>query len=319
MTPTLLIITDREDFAADYLIVRLRELGREYYRLNVDQLFESTATFRVGGHEPTKRTVSCGGVSVDLRSVRSVWYRRALRPSPPPTLHPEFRRFGAAEVRHLFEGLVCHPEVCWVNPIAATEIAERKVYQLQLAGQHGLRVPATLVSTNREELEQFASLHCAVIGKPVSYGLVTSSQGQAYALHTHEVTRAQLTELDNLGGVPVLLQERVQKGTDVRVTIIGEAIYSVEIITPADAPVDWRATPEGLRYQRCELPPAIEAACRSLMSALDLAYGAFDFIRTENADWYFLEVNPAGEWAWLDVALGLPMRDSFVELFYGKS
>jgi hypothetical protein len=55
------------------------------------------------------------------------------------------------------------------------------------------------------------------------------------------------------------------------------------------------------------------------MSALDLAYGAFDFIRTENADWYFLEVNPAGEWAWLDVALGLPMRDSFVELFYGKS
>ena len=31
---------------------------------------------------------------------------------------------------------------------------------------------------------------------------------------------------------------------------------------------------------------------------------------------FFLEVNPTGEWAWLEVAVGLPMRDAFLRLFF---
>lgn len=318
MAPTLLIVTEREDFAADYLIVRLRERGLSYYRLNADQLFESAATFQVGEGRAIQRTVSCGEAFVDLTFVHSVWFRRALQPTAPNSVDPEFRTFAAAEVRHLFEGLIGDPSVRWVNPIAATEMAERKVYQLRLAGRCGLRVPATLISSDREELERFAAAHDGVICKTISHGLVTS-QDQAYAVHTREVTATELAESDALGGTPVLLQRCVRRGADVRITIIGETTYAVEVVTPPDAPVDWRATREGLTYRLCELPSEIEEACRSFMRALGLTYGAFDFIRTDGSEWFFLEVNPAGEWAWLDVALGLSMRDSFIDLFYGNS
>ena len=167
MSSTLLIVTDRVDFAADYLIVRLRERGLAYYRLNADQLFESATTFRAGDREGVQRLVTCGDASVDLESVGSVWYRRSLHPRAPATIHPAFRAFAAAEIRHLFEGLICDPAVRWVNPIAATEVAERKVYQLQLAEHHGLHIPATLVSADLKMLENFVNAHESVICKSI--------------------------------------------------------------------------------------------------------------------------------------------------------
>ena len=137
-------------------------------------------------------------------------------------------------------------------------------------------------------------------------------------MHTHRVTQQDLNEAGAMAAVPTLLQQCIPRGTDIRVTIIGDAVFPVEIITPPDAPVDWRATRKGLRYRLCAIPAETERNCRSLLAALGLVYGAFDFIRTDSGDWYFLEVNPAGEWAWLDIELGLPMRDALIDLLYGN-
>ena len=314
MEPTLLIVSDREDFAADYLIVRLRERKRAYYRMNADELSESAPTFRMGEGAAAWH-VRCGDASVDLDRVSCVWYRRALRPRVPDAVDPDFRTFGNGELRHLYEGLIAAPALRWVNPPDATDLAERKIYQLRIAERHGLRVPPTLVSSDRGALERFATEQGRVICKSISHGLVTAN-GKAFAVHTRDVSPVQLADAETLGGVPLLLQRRVPKGMDIRVTIIGDAAYPVEIVTPPDAPIDWRATREGLSYRLCHLPADVENACRSFMCDLRLLYGAFDFVRTDDGRWYFLEVNPAGEWAWLDLALGLSMRDSLIDLLY---
>ena len=52
------------------------------------------------------------------------------------------------------------------------------------------------------------------------------------------------------------------------------------------------------------------------MAALNLEYGAIDLIKDRNGNYIFLEINPAGEWAWLENDLGLPISDSFIKLFY---
>jgi MvdD pre-ATP grasp domain len=76
---TLLILTNREDFAADYLILELRRRGLSYFRLNGDRpddyqfLFETTKT-------SCRRMVRSKSVELDLNSVTAVWYRRAVRP-----------------------------------------------------------------------------------------------------------------------------------------------------------------------------------------------------------------------------------------------
>lgn len=316
MEPTLLIVSDREDFAADYLIIRLLERKRAYYRMNGDEISHTKPTFRVGEGK-VARHISCGPASVDLDRVSCVWYRRALRPRASDEVDADFQAFASAELRHLYEGLIAAPALRWINPPDATELAERKIYQLRIAERHGLRVAPTLVSTDPEMLQQFAAEHEQVVCKSISHGLVRA-QGEAFAVHTHEVSSAELSQAGTLGGVPLLLQRCVPKGVDIRVTIIGDVAYPIEITTPPGAPIDWRATREGLSYRICDLPVDVEKACRSFMCGLRLLYGAFDFIRTNAGEWYFLEVNPAGEWAWLDLALGLSMRDSLIDLLYGS-
>jgi hypothetical protein len=55
-----------------------------------------------------------------------------------------------------------------------------------------------------------------------------------------------------------------------------------------------------------------------MLANLGLRYGAFDFVRTPDDRFVFLEVNPTGEWAWLEEHLALPMRDAFIRLFFQR-
>jgi glutathione synthase/RimK-type ligase-like ATP-grasp enzyme len=312
--PPLLIVTHREDLAADFVIVRLRERGLAYYRLNSDELATSAIMFRAGCGTLV-RTLATADAAIDLERVRSVWYRRAIRPLASDRIDTSLRPFVAAELRHVCEGLIADPGIRWVNPLESSELAERKVFQLRIAERHGLLIPPTIISSDRAELSRFVTEEGRVICKPISQGLVSSDEG-LFAIHTHEIRSEELQPTSMMEVTPTLLQRLIPKGTDIRLTIIGEAIFPVEVITPAGAPIDWRATRQGLAYRSCNLPVQVEQACRSFMAALNIVFGAFDFVRTDDGQWFFLEVNPAGEWAWLEVELNLPMRDALIDLLY---
>ena len=55
-----------------------------------------------------------------------------------------------------------------------------------------------------------------------------------------------------------------------------------------------------------------------MLEAMGLHYGAFDFIEDLEGRLVFLEINPTGEWAWLEEQLNLPFREAFVRLFYDQ-
>lgn len=226
------------------------------------------------------------------------------------------RPFVAGEFRHLIEGLILDPSILWVNPIDAVPIAERKVFQLRLAQELGLMIPPTIVTNDPDLLRGFASTyHDGVICKPIYQGLV-SQGGERYAVYTSPVESGELCDDEQLRACPTLLQKRVPKGTDIRVTFIGKEMFSVEIDSPDTKPLDWRRPGEPLRYRSVNIPSGVEDRFRQLLRCLRLSYGAFDFVRSPDGELFFLEVNPTGEWAWLEQTLGLPMRKAFVKLFY---
>jgi len=310
----LLIVTNRADFAADFLIARLLELNLPYFRLDSEVLASASISMSIDAVGEVAR-ICLKKKQVELSTIGCVWYRRVLRPSSLGSVSRPFRGFATTELQHLYEGLL-NSRTRWVNPLLATEVAERKLFQLRLAPACGLLIPPTLVSNNQDELLAFAR-KWPVICKPASQGFLETDQ-QEFAVYTREVTVDELRQQNGRAGFPTLLQRRVEKGVDVRVTIIGRRVFPVEVRTSVDAPVDWRSNPEGVSYAPCSLPTSVERGCRDLMRRLQLEYGAFDFIRTPDGEWYFLEVNPAGEWAWLEVALGLPMREAFISLFFGE-
>lgn len=166
----LLIITSDKDFATDYLLVKLIELGLPYFRLNSEELQQASASISISNDEVGRFLTLNGGRSLNLDHITSVWYRRAIRPIPPVGLSSSEQIFIAGELRHFWSGLLIESSVFWVSEPQDIQLAEYKLLQLQLARQIGFSVPDTLISNKPEELRGFVSQIGQVICKPIFHG-----------------------------------------------------------------------------------------------------------------------------------------------------
>src|SRR5579863_2441750 len=128
----LLILTSTQDLAADFLILKLIEKGRPYFRLNAEDLSSTSYSFS-DDIPSSRRTIAAGPKELDLTRVRAVWYRRAQYPPPLPNMAPGRSNFVAGELRHLAMGLALTSQAAWVNPFERVQVAEHKVLQLHLA------------------------------------------------------------------------------------------------------------------------------------------------------------------------------------------
>jgi hypothetical protein len=307
----LLILTSDKDLTADFLIVKLLERKLPYFRINAEDL--SGAAYQFSDFGTVRITV--GPKSVDLAEVTAVWYRRALYPLASIGDSYAERAFVAGELRHLAFGMVWNPDILWVNPIDKVYVAEHKIHQLVTAKRLGFAVPRTIVSSDVKELQAFAKSNPeGTICKPIYHGLFVDGP-DSYSVYTRQVSAKDFDGNEVLD-CPVLLQEKVSRQCDLRVTFIGKHCFTAAVRTPSPT-VDWRDPAANATFLPAEIAPALEAKCRKMLSSLGLQYGAFDFIRRPDGEDVFLEVNPTGEWAWLENSLGFPMRRAFIDLFYG--
>ena len=84
-------------------------------------------------------------------------------------------------------------------------------------------------------------------------------------------------------------------------TIVGKQLYSVSISKNNNGIYgDWRKqSKDNLDYKVIDLPPDVESNIHRLMGLLNLTFGGMDLIMS-NGNYYFIEVNPTGEWGWLN-------------------
>lgn len=312
----LLIITSESDFAADYLILRLIERNLPYVRINSEHLAQLSVSFQIKNGKCKRDFVSLNGQVTDLSEIKSVWYRRSIDPLPDVSISPAQQRFVAGELRHLWTGLVLDPTIKWVNPIEKVYVGEHKVFQLRLACQLGLLVPETLISSKADVLSEFVTQVDGAICKPIFHGLFIDGQDR-YSIYTHRVSNIHLSDQSSIDLCPVFVQEEIKRSADIRVTFIGEQCFAVRITSDDPRLIDWRIPGKKLHNTIIDLNQDVKKKCLFMMQIMGLKYAAFDFIETPSGELVFLEVNPTGEWAWLEDQLGIPMRDAFIDLFYG--
>jgi glutathione synthase/RimK-type ligase-like ATP-grasp enzyme len=157
----------------------------------------------------------------------------------------------------------------------------------------------------------FQAFKGAMIAKPVRTGYVDLGEEQL-SIFTNAVLEEHLTDNRSISISPVIYQQHIKKASDVRVTIVGDKIFAAEIDSQSDpeAVVDWRKTVNpSLGHRRIELPKTISDLLHRLMQRLGLEFGAIDFVRTPDDRYVFLEINPNGQWLWLDDMLGLGITD----------
>lgn len=313
----LLILTSEKDFAADYLIVKLIEKGLPYFRVNAEALAACNANFRLGsGKQRLKSITTPTGKHLDLEDVTAVWYRRAIQPVPSKGLSFSQKRFVSGELRNFWNGLVLGSDVLWVSPPHFVQLAENKLVQLQLAQKLDFNIPETLISSSPAELREFVSQVGSAICKPIFHGRFIDESGE-YAVYTRRVNFHDFGDDNDLENCPVFLQSEIPRYADVRVTFVGEDCFVARIRSKDKRLIDWRMRDVEVFYEEGFLPSDIFEKCKDMMLHFKLNYAAFDFIETPNGDWFFLEVNPVGEWAWLEESLGFKMREAFIKLFYG--
>jgi hypothetical protein len=110
---------------------------------------------------------------------------------------------------------------------------------------------------------------------------------------------------------------------ELRVTIVGDQVLTAAINSQASerAAHDWRR--DGVQllnaWQPYELPSETEAKLLRVMDYFNLNYGAADFIVTPEGRHVFLEVNPGGEFFWLERCPGLPISSAIADVLLGRS
>jgi len=223
--------------------------------------------------------------------------------------------FCRQEARAALIGGLLAIDARWMSHPSAIWQAEFKPYQLQVASAIGLRIPRTVV-TNDPSAVRAASAHFGeLIVKPTRTGHLINN-GAEYAVYTSRILGEHLEQLESARWSPSIYQELIPKKYDIRVTIVGDQCFSAAIDSQSDpaASVDWRRTNNPyLPHHVVYLPAALEAALLRFMRRLGLRFGAIDLIETSDDDYVFLEVNPNGQWLWLDEMLGLGITDAVAD------
>lgn len=111
----------------------------------------------------------------------------------------------------------------------------------------------------------------------------------------------------------------VEKDYEARVIVIGGHITGFAIYAGSSrAHVDWRADYDSLTYELIDVPDAVSSGIRGLMKELDLVYGALDFVVRPDGGWTFLEVNPGGQYGWLEHHVdGVSLTGQLADLLAG--
>lgn len=141
-------------------------------------------------------------------------------------------------------------------------------------------------------------------------------------LYTTEVSAHQYSD-PGIAATAHLFQVKIKAVYDVRLTVVGDKLFPAQIHrTRATGDLDWRKTSQDLCYQPCGVPLGVACGVRRLMRSLELTFGALDFALDFAVDdagrWWFYEINPNGQWFWIERGTGLPISIALAELLEGR-
>jgi hypothetical protein len=298
----ILIVTHSKDLGADFVIRHLRTLGSAYLRLDTDKLGTSECFFG-SDSEPE---LHFRGRLIRKSEVTAIWARRFALPEVLAQVKPHYADFVKRELATVMDAfLEGPPEVFQINTSNADRIAGNRILQSELAKKIGFLVPESLVTQDAEAARRFLNRHVEVVCKALSFGRLSAAPGTELVAYTSVASRD--LPLDGLERCPALFQEKVPKRFDWRITTVGDRVFSARApVDPQTLHVDWREEEDAAtRFEAAELPLEIVEWLIQLARASGIVYGAHDLIQSENGEFYFLETNPAGQWGWLELTLGL--------------
>ncbi|GAA3094400.1 MvdC/MvdD family ATP grasp protein [Streptosporangium carneum] len=254
----------------------------------------------------------------DLGEVTAVWERRPGKPViPSEVTDPTHRQHAAWTCGDFVMGMIESLRARRLpGPRGAVQLADNKLVNLARAADLGFVVPETTVTNDPAELvPAWERARGRLIGKTaLPYGF--QLDGEDHGLFTSPIHRRHLAGRQRLRYEPMILQPNVDKAVELRVTVVGDRVFAAEIDSQASRTTsqDWRHyDDQTVRYATHDMPVAEQARCLELVRSFGLNYGALDFIVTPDGRYVFLEINPNGQWGWIEELTGLHIAEAIAE------
>ena len=313
----ILIISNKQDITSDYVVLEIQKRGIDYARINTEDFpVRSSGSVHIS-HEGIESIFCTPNKSIDFKLIKSVWYRRPVRPHIDSSIdNPGLKKFCLDESQDFLRGLWYSLDCFWISNMEAIRRAEHKVFQLQIAKNLGFTIPKTLISNQPDEVENFYHSICknGMIIKPLFMGFIDDDDNPK-TIYTSEVKLEDFVDKQSITYAPSIFQEKINKKADIRVTVIGQKIYAAEIHTKGHKSVDWRKfSIDKLVHHPHILPKKLAEKCVNLVHRLGLEFGAIDLALSEDGRYVFFEINPNGQWAWLEDVLDWPLSSELVDL-----
>ncbi len=317
---TVLIITHSQDNESIPLVIQAIEAqGKKAFRFDTDR-FPTEIQLDIY-YGSTKRVIlSVDDQTLDLNEVSAVWYRRiAIGSKIPNSMDRQLRQASLKESRVSIEGMIASIRGFHLDPMPNIRRAENKQLQLQIAGDIGLDTPRTLTTNNPVAVKQFAQ-ECqqGMITKMLSSFAIYDERGREKVVFTNPISSEDLDNLDGLRFCPMTFQEKIPKALELRTIIVGKRVLTAAVDSQVldKARYDWRKQGIALldAWESYTLPEDVEEKLLKLMAEFRLNYGALDIILTPDGRHVFLEVNPVGEFFWLERCPGLPISQAIAEV-----
>lgn len=264
------------------------------------------------GHESVVLETAQG--VIDFQDIKSCWWRRPQAFDLGNKLKSDEAEFAYGECQEAMDGIQWAMKARWLNPPSNDEMGHRKTYQMSIAHQLGFPMPETLVTNNPAEVIEFQG---RLDGKKIIYKPFSATR--KHWRETRVFGKRELQHLDSLCFSPTIFQRYVS-GQDVRLTAVGGELFAAVIdARSSEYPVDFRMNMDRVTMHVTEIPADVQRFVGALMKRLGLVYGAIDFRIDEHGDWYFLEINPAGQWLFVEEATGLPISESIADWLIGRN
>lgn len=349
MKKLVLIISCFHEPNVTAVIKKLAERNVAWFRFNTETYpLINQISLYCSDQSKFHAIVSDGDNTVDTREVTSIWYRRFGDFLLNDGISGYEERFVRSECLALVQSVFTQMDCFSVNARSNENQANTKVYQLQIAKEVGLSVPQTLITNRPDDVRSFFKSNSGnVLFKPVSGAAlgggppryskeiqesypgrfaippaapVDDPDTANYAVFAKILTPDHLDDIGRVVGCPVAFQEYIEKRLELRITVVGEAIFAAEIYSQEyeATKIDWRhlaTVPDSMPTHKVhDLPDEISSKLLALMNRLGLVFGCIDMILTPEGEYVFLEINPSGQWGWVETLTGMPITDALTDM-----
>ena len=290
-----LLVAWKQDYHAQAVKARLGDLGKTAVILDAaDFPIHSSLTCQFDDNGPQLVFVDRFDGPLKVGANTGIWWRRPAKHDVADVFfHPKLKSFAESEARHALLGALRAVSSHFLNLPERSTAAALKPFQLALALKAGLRIPKTAITNRQEDV-----LAQEKIWGPLVYKTLGGTDFGFFETRKFDAAEDG-HDLRMLSTCPTIFQEYVEGDYDVRVTVVGRKCFPAKVdFMSGQHPVDSRIDPKN--FIAFELPKEIERSIFILMDLAGLNYAAIDMRFSERKGFTFFELNPEGQYLWIE-------------------